>query len=121
MYDWPDENIDLIINSQQSILATRTNNLARVQLTQADINLLKLVESTQRELKNKQFHYKELERISKFSEDVKTKTFIQNFINGDKGKTVRFERRYLGSYYFLLRDTMLSFLWLRNVILHFLR
>lgn len=121
MYDWPDENIDLIINSQQSILATRTNNLARVQLTQADINLLKLVESTQRELKNKQFHYKELERISKFSEDVKTKTFIQNFINGYKGKTVRFERRYLGSYYFLLRDTMLSFLWLRNVILHFLR
>ena len=60
------------------------------------MNILKLVESTQNELKNKQFHYKQLEKYAKFADDEKTKQFIQNFINGDKSRTLKFDNRYLG-------------------------
>ena len=101
-------DIDLILQSQQSMLAIRKDDAAGASLTQADIKILKLVESTQRDLKNKQFHYKQLEKYSKLSEDKNTEQLIHNFINGDKSKGIKLDQRILGRIGFLMCFELLS-------------
>ena len=80
------------------MMSNRKNNLMGTSLTQADINIMKLVDSTQRQLKTKQFHYKQLEKYCKFSDDSKTNLFITNYINGDKSKRVKLDQRVLGKF-----------------------
>ena len=76
-------------------MSNRRTGLVGSALTEADVNLLKLVDSTQRKMRDKRFQYKQLNRISKLNEDQKTTKFINNFVKGDRTKDVKYEQRLL--------------------------
>lgn len=91
--------MDMIIKSKGALLAGRPG-IKGSGLTQADVNLLKLLESSQRDMKQKRFYYKQLERYSKFSQNPKTSALLDNFVKGDQSQDLMHDQRLLSKFYF---------------------
>ena len=66
-------------------------------LTEADVNLLKLVDATQRMSREKRFQYKNLKRISNINNQGKTAHLIENYIQSDKMKDFEKDKKILSN------------------------
>ena len=86
----------MILESQKILFENRTNKTKINYLTQADINIMKLVDETQKKLKIKKYEWGQLEKYGRNSKDPKTREYIINYINGEKTKKIKFDQRILG-------------------------
>lgn len=105
----------MIIKSKRSMLAG-SPGITGTGLTQADVNLLKLLESSQRDMKQKRYYYKQLGKMSKLSQNPKESALLDNFVTGDKTQDLKHDQRLLSNIFWSFLDNR----WKLNNILKYL-